>query len=85
MPDQPGAARIRKVFIHPSAARRGLATRLVTAAEAGARAAGHDRLLVRANVNAVPLYRKLGYRPLREDTMPTPDNVALPVLFMTKG
>jgi putative acetyltransferase len=84
MPDQPGTARIRKVFIHPDMACRGLATRLVTAAERRALAAGHTRLYVRANINAVPLYLRLGYRPLHTGEMATPDGVALPVQFMEK-
>ena len=40
----PGTARIRKVFVDPEAARRGLATRLVVDAEARARAAGFQAL-----------------------------------------
>ena len=55
--DQPGTARIRKVFVHPDRARRGLASALVREAEQRAHAAGYPRLIVRANRNAVPLYR----------------------------
>ena len=82
--DEPGTARIRKVFVDPGAARRGLATRLVIDAEARARAAGFTRLIVRANINAVPLYEKLGYAPLSTGAMDTGSGVALPVLFMEK-
>ena len=84
LPDQPGTARIRKVFVHPEVARRGLATRLVTDAERRALAAGACRLLVRANVNAVPLYERLGYRALQRGVMAAGDGVDLPVLFMEK-
>lgn len=77
-----GVARIRKVFVHPSLARRGLASFLVRDAERRAAAAGYTKIIVRANLNAVPLYAKLGYRPLRSDSMATPSGVALPVLFM---
>jgi putative acetyltransferase len=84
VPDQPGTARIRKVFVHPEVARRGLATRLVTDAEQRALAAGARRLFVRANVNAVPLYERLGYRALESGVMATPDGTDLPVLFMEK-
>jgi len=83
--EERSTARIRKVFVHPDFARRGLATGLVTDAEARAHAAGYTRLIVRANINAVPLYRKLGYRPLRDGVMATPDGVDLPVLFMAKA
>jgi putative acetyltransferase len=84
VPDQPGTARIRKVFVHPQVARRGLARRLVADAELRALAAGHRRLFVRANVNAVPLYERLGYRALERGVMATPDGTGLPVLFMEK-
>jgi putative acetyltransferase len=83
--DEPGTARIRKVFVESGAARRGLATRMVRDAEARARAAGFTRFIVRANINAVPLYEKLGYAPVREGTMEAAGGVALPVLFMVKS
>jgi putative acetyltransferase len=84
VPEAAGTARIRKVFVHPSLARHGLATRLVEDAERRALAAGHVRLAVRANLNAVPLYLKLGYQPTGEGMMSTPDGVELPVVFMAK-
>lgn len=55
-------ARIRKVFVEPHLAGRGLGRLLVQAAEARARAAGLHGFLVRANLNAVPFYERLGYR-----------------------
>jgi putative acetyltransferase len=85
VPEEPSTARIRKVFVHPRLARRGLASLLVREAERRAIAAGHTRIIVRSNVNAVPLYRKLGYVPLRSGDMATPSGVALPVLFMEKA
>lgn len=59
-----GAARgrIRKVFVEPGVAGRGLGRVLVEAAEARARAAGLRGFVVRANLNAVPFYQRLGYR-----------------------
>lgn len=80
--EEPGVARVRKVFVHPSLARRGLASFLVRDAERRATAAGYTKMIVRANLNAVPLYAKLGYRPLRSGSMATLSGVALPVLFM---
>ena len=85
VPDEPGTARIRKVFVHPDLARRGIASHLIRDAEARAEAAGHHRLVVRANINAVPLYRKLGYRTLREGEMDAGGGVVLPVHFMAKA
>jgi putative acetyltransferase len=81
VPEEPGTARIRKVFVHPNWARRGLATR----PEQRAHAAGYPRIVVRANRNAVPLYRKLGYVPLRDGVMTAPGGIDLPVVFMEKA
>lgn len=80
---RPRTARIRKVFVHPDMARRGLASRLVRAAEADAAAAGYPNLFVRANINAVPLYEKLGYRAESRGDMPAGDQV-LPVVYMSR-
>jgi putative acetyltransferase len=82
--DEAGTARIRKVFVHPDLARRGLGSAMVRDAERRAAAAGYPNLVVRANLNAVPLYAKLGYTPVREGRMPTPAGVDLPVVFMQK-
>jgi hypothetical protein len=57
---------------------------MVLDAEARAHTAGHDRLIVRANVNVVPLYRALGYREDEAGTMAVADGVELPVVFMSK-
>lgn len=81
----PGEGRIRKVFVHPAAARQGLATRLVLAAEQRARAAGAVRFMLRAYLDAVPLYRKLGYVDDAPGEMALGPGVAMPVLFMRKG
>ena len=80
-----GLGRIRKVFVHPAAARQGLATRLVQAAEHRARAAGHTRFTLRADLNAVPFYESLGYAPDRPGERPLPGGLSMPVLFMRKG
>lgn len=83
--DTPRTARIRKVFVHPGFARRGIGSSMVLDAEQRAKAHGHARLIVRANLNAVPLYASLGYVPLREGRMPTPSGIELPVVFMEKA
>jgi len=85
VPEEPGTARIRKVFVHPNWARRGLASQLVRDAEQRAHAAGYPRMIVRANRNAVPLYRNLGYEALCEGVMDAPGGIDLPVVFMEKA
>ena len=77
--------RIRKVFVHPAAARQGLGTRLVLAAEHRAGAAGCSRFMLRAYLDAVPLYEKLGYAADRPGGMTLLGGNAMPVLFMRKG
>ena len=79
---QEGRCRIRKVFIHPDAARQGLATRLVQAAEGRS---GLGRFMLRAYLDAVPLYETLGYAAAEPQRMPLPGGLSMPVLLMTKG
>lgn len=78
---QGDGARIRKVFIHPDAARQGLASRLVRAAEARS---GRRHFVLRAYLDAVPLYRRLGYVDDRAGSMALPGGLSMPVLFMRK-
>ena len=82
---EPGQGRIRKVFVHPDAARQGLGTRLVLAAEDRAHAEGCTRFMLRAYLDAVPLYEKLGYVADRPGRMEMLGGAAMPVLFMVKA
>jgi putative acetyltransferase len=84
MLEKTATARIRKVFVDPALARRGLGSRMVRRAEAEALRAGYRRLIVRANLNAVPLYEKLGYVASGEAQMAVPGGVTLPVVMMEK-
>jgi len=79
---EPVVARIRKVFVHPSAAVQGLGSRLTRAAEARSGAA---RFVLRANLDGVPLYRSLGYVPEHEDVMELPEGPPMPVVMMRRG
>jgi GNAT superfamily N-acetyltransferase len=84
MRDRAATARIRKVFVDPGLARRGLGKLMVTDAEMRARRSGFQNFFVRANINAVPLYRALGYREIDSGVMMVGDGVALPVVYMEK-
>nr|WP_302474305.1 GNAT family N-acetyltransferase [Roseococcus sp. MDT2-1-1] len=77
-----GTARIRKVFVHPDAARQGVATALVRAAE---QRSERNRFVLRAYLDAVPLYRRLGYMDDVPGAMELPGGLSMPVLFMRKG
>jgi putative acetyltransferase len=79
-----GTARVRKVFVHPDLAGRDLGTMLVRDAERRAGAAGYDRLLVRASLNAVPFYERLGYRIDEPSSVDRPGGISLPVVVMRK-
>ncbi|MEQ9331109.1 GNAT family N-acetyltransferase [Thalassobaculum sp.] len=80
---QPPTGRIRKVFVEPGLAGRGLGRRLVEAAEARAGAAGCRDFVVRANLNAVPFYQRLGYRVTGPGTM-TVAGCDVPMTMMEK-
>jgi putative acetyltransferase len=82
--DRPATGRIRKVYVDPAFARRGIASFLVRDAETRAGAAGCRHFVVRASRNAVPFYESLGYVALETGTMPAPGGVELPVVFMEK-
>jgi len=84
VPDAAQTARIRKVFVHPQMARQGLGSMLVRHVERQARWAGYRRLIVRANINAVGLYTRLGYAAIGRDTMAVANGVDLPVIMMEK-
>jgi GNAT superfamily N-acetyltransferase len=61
--NQPHAAEVQKVMVHPSARRSGLASRILSALEAAAIAAGRSMLLLdtRAGDAGHALYRAAGW------------------------
>ncbi|MDQ3306345.1 MAG: GNAT family N-acetyltransferase [Actinomycetota bacterium] len=81
--DRRTCARVRKVYVAPHRARQGIATTLVGHVEAQAHEQGHGTVVLRANLNAVPLYRRLGYDDVAPGVIATP-GVDLPVLWMAK-
>ena len=82
--EEPATARIRKVFVAPEAAGRGLGRRMVEAVEAAARIRGHSRFFVRSYDNAAGFYEHLGYRAVESGTMAVGKGPTIPVLFMRK-
>lgn len=78
------AARVRAFFVHPSAARRGLGSRLLSACEAAARAAGFRRTELGATLTGARLYAVRGYVPLEKVATPLPNGERLEIIRMGK-
>jgi len=68
-----GNERIDLLYVHPSAARQGVASALLDAIEKLALARGAKHLLVDASDNAAPLFAQRGYEPQQRNTIPIGD------------
>lgn len=77
-------ARVRAMFVHPDAARRGLGRRLLAACEEAARSAGFTTAELMATAPGEPLYRACGYRALEAVAVTLPDGVVIGCTRMTK-
>lgn len=82
--DSGTTARIRSVFVRPLFTKCGIGRMLVTHVEAKALKAGFKDFSVRANINSVSFYEKLGFEITSYGVMPTLAGVDLPVAFMRK-
>ena len=71
------AARVRAMFVHPRAARRGLGRAILAASEAAARTAGFGRLELLATLPGEPLYAACGYAVIERVRIALPDGVAV--------
>ena len=78
------AARIRAFYVHPRWSRRGVGSRILTACEEGARAAGFSRIELVATLPGEPLYTARGYEKVEPMRLETPDGESLPAFRMTK-
>ena len=84
MPEDATIGRIRKLAVHPAAARRGIGRRMVEDAERRARDTGCTRFIVRSSLNAVPFYESLGYRITGHGIVPTAAGIDIPMTMMEK-
>jgi predicted N-acetyltransferase YhbS len=80
---QPGA-HLRSVFVHPLQTRQGIASALVRVVEADATEQRAIRFTLAATVNAVPLYRRLGYAAVAQGSLDLGDGLAFPVVHMAR-
>lgn len=65
--DGDGTARLGRLAVLPRARRRGVASRMIAACEERARAAGATRMVLDAQLSAMPLYERSGYIAQGED------------------
>lgn len=70
-------ARVRAMFVHPRAARRGLGRAILDASETAARAAGFSRVELLATLPGEPLYAACGYDVLERVTIALPDGIGI--------
>jgi GNAT superfamily N-acetyltransferase len=78
------AARIRRFFVHPAWARRGLGRRLFDRCAADAAGAGFRGLELMASLPGEPLYRALGFVELERSVMPLPGGESLTLIRMAR-
>ena len=79
------SAKIRAFFVHPSHARRGLATRLFAHCEQQARREGFRAFELGATLPGVPLYRALGFTEEERVDAALPDGTTLPIVRMVRS
>jgi len=75
---------VTALFVLPSAARRGLGSRLLGRVEREARRRGATRLVVRASRNGLPFYRALGFAGSRAIRVPLPGGGALRAVLLVR-
>jgi GNAT superfamily N-acetyltransferase len=78
-------ARIRAMFVHPRAARRGFGRAILEASEAAALAAGFRDAELMATAPGIPLYLAAGYRVLEPVEVPLPDGCVIACARMHKS
>jgi GNAT superfamily N-acetyltransferase len=78
------AAKIRGFFVHPSWARRGIASRILDACERAARDAGFTRFELVSTLTGVPLYRRHGYVACGQVCFTLPNGEPYQAVLMTK-
>ena len=78
------AAKVRAFFVHPDFARRGVASRILEACLAAARAAGFRRVELAATLPGVPFYAARGFVERERLSAPMADGRQLPIVRMER-
>jgi GNAT superfamily N-acetyltransferase len=78
------AAKIRAFFIHPAWARRGVGSKILTACEVAARAAGFTSYEMGATLTGAKLFGAKGYVAVEKIEVPLKNGLSLPVIHMAK-
>ncbi len=78
------AAKIRAFFIHPSAARKGIASLILDACEAEAAAAGFGSAEMMATLPGIPFYTARGYSGDENVSVPLGETESITCVKMTK-
>lgn len=78
------AARVRAMYTDPKHVRRGVGRRILDACEQAARKEGFLRAELAATLAGEPLYRKCGYRPIKEFVATSSTGVDVPLILMGK-
>jgi putative acetyltransferase len=76
-------ARIRKVFVSPKHAKHGLGRSLIHRVEGQIQEHGFSEIIIRASMNAVPFYERVGFSTVKPDIMRL-ENLDVPVMLMRK-
>lgn len=72
------------VFVEPALQGHGIGQGLLATLEAMARVQGLDTMFLSASLNAVPFYRRAGFRVLRERLYPHRSGIAIRSMLMEK-
>ncbi len=78
------AAKIRAFFVHPSFARRGVASLILKACEEAAIHEGFTRLEMGATLTGVPFYKSRGYEEGDRMEADLPNGLKLPLMKMRR-
>jgi N-acetylglutamate synthase-like GNAT family acetyltransferase len=78
------AARLRAFYVHPECSRRGVGSRILSACEDAARAAGFQRIELVATLPGERLYSARGYVRVEALGLPMANGESLPAFLMTK-